>query len=45
MKRDLAQLEELRDTHAGDQLLRLFAERTEFLSLAQILYMNESRLW
>ena len=36
--RDLAQLELLRVTHAGDQLLRLFAERIDFLSLVQILY-------
>ena len=28
----------LRVTHAGDQLLRLLAERIEFLSLVQILY-------
>ena len=35
---DLAQLEVLRVTHAADQLLRLFAERIEFLSLADILY-------
>ena len=35
---DLAQLEVLRVTHAGDQLLRLFVERFEFLSLVQILF-------
>ena len=39
-RRDLAQLEVLRVTHAGDQLLRLFAERIEFLSLVQILYQR-----
>ena len=37
-RRDLAQLEVHRVTHAGDQLLRLCPERIEFLSLVQILY-------
>ena len=37
-RKDLAQLDVLRVTHAGDQLLRLFAERIEFLSLVQILH-------
>ena len=37
---DLAQFEELRVTHAGDQLRRLFAGRIEFLSLVQILYQR-----
>ena len=36
-KKDLVQLEVLGVSHAGDQLLRLFAERIEFLSLVQIL--------
>ena len=36
-RRDPVQLEEVRATHAGDQLLRLFAERIEFLNLVQIL--------
>ena len=38
LRRDLAQLEVLRVTHAGDQLFRLFAEQIEFLSLVQIHY-------
>ena len=37
-RRGLAKLEVFRVAHAGDQLLRLFAERIEFLSLVQILY-------
>ena len=36
-RRDPAQLEVFRVTHAGDQLLRLFAERIEFLNLVRIL--------
>ena len=35
--RGLAKLEVFRVAHAGDQLLRLFAERIEFLSLVHIL--------
>ena len=38
-EKDLAQLEVLRVTHAGDQLLRLVAEQITFLSLfKQILH-------
>ena len=39
-RRDLVQLEVLRVTCAGDQLLQLFAERIEFLSLVQILHLR-----
>ena len=37
-RRGLAKLEVFNVARAGDQLLRLFAERIEFLSLVQILY-------
>ena len=40
-RRDLAQPEVLYVTHAGDQPLRLFAERIEFLSLVQILFFTK----
>ena len=39
-RRDLTQLEVLRVTHAADQLLRLFAKLTEFLSRVQILHQR-----
>ena len=38
LRRVLAKLEVFSVAHAGDQLLRLFAERIEFLSLVQILH-------
>ena len=37
LRRDFVKFDVFRVTHAGDQLLRLFAERIEFLSLVQIL--------
>ena len=37
LRRGLAKLKVFRVAHAGDQLLRRFAQRIEFLSLVQIL--------
>ena len=41
--RDLAQLEVLRVTHAGDQLLRLFAQRIKNSSILFKSSINELR--
>ena len=41
-RRDLGQLEVLHVTHAGDQLLRLFAERIEFPFWVILELLNQS---